>query len=170
MTSTDTVPAEGSKQADVPARLDGDYNSFRRHIRVGALSLLIITLAAGLFARQQQHAILEYAVNVYDTAFISTNYIHLAQVSFQHYIDQRLSAFTPDEKSKAAEGLPDVLDNLDVVIERSESLGSRDKAKEIKTKIAALADREIDAGELKLALSTLQQEMERLSSRASAVG
>jgi hypothetical protein len=94
MTSTDTVPAEGSTHADAPASriVDGDYNSFRRHIRAGALSLLILTLAAGLFARQQQHAILEYAVNVYDTAFISTNYIHLAQVCIASAVEQQTQA------------------------------------------------------------------------------
>jgi hypothetical protein len=61
--------------------------------------------------------IIDYAVNVYDTAFISTNYIHLAQVSFQHYVDERLSA-APDEKP---EGLENALNNLDVAIERSDS-------------------------------------------------
>src|SRR5882672_12661439 len=89
--------------------VEGDHKSFRRQIRLGAIILLMVNLAVGLFARQQQHAIIDYAVNVYDTAFISTNYIHLAEISFQHYVDERLTAITPGERSKAAEGLGNVL-------------------------------------------------------------
>src|SRR5262249_38448416 len=123
----------------------------------------------GLFSRQQLHAIFEYTVNVYDSSFISTNYLHLSQVSFQHYIDERLSASTPDERSKAEELLANVLDNFDVAIERSDPY-SREMAKQIRKKIAALADGEIGAAELKSSLADLQQQLEQLSSRASAIG
>ena len=147
-----------------------DHNSFRRQVRIGAITLLIVNLAVGLFARQQQHAIIDYAVNIYDTAFISTNYIHLAQVSFQHYVDERLNAATLGDGSKAREDLENVLENLDVAIERSDSPHSRDMAKELRAKIAALAGSRIDTMELTSQLITIQQELERLSSRASAVG
>jgi methyl-accepting chemotaxis protein len=149
-------------------RLDGDYIAFRRQIRVGAISLLVVNLVVGLFARQQHHTLFNYAINVYDTAFISINYIHLAEVSFQHYVDERLSATTPEERSKTAEGLGNVLDNLDVAIERSYSPSSRDLAKEIRTKIAALPGGEPYATELKPELINLQQQLERLGSGASA--
>jgi methyl-accepting chemotaxis protein len=157
-------------QARVIRVLNSDHKSFRRQIRVGAIILLIVNLAVGLFARQQLHAIIDYAVNVYDTAFISTNYIHLAQVSFQHYVDERLSAATVDERSKAREGLENVLDNLDVAVERSESARSRDIAKEVRAKIAALASDQTESTELKSRLINIQEELERLGSRASAVG
>jgi hypothetical protein len=121
-----------------------------------------------LFARQRHHALFNYAINVYDTAFISINYIHLAEVSFQHYVDGRLSAATPEERSKAAEGLRNALDNLDVAIERAYSPSSRDLAKEIRTKIAGLAGGELYAAELKPELINLQQQLERLGSQASA--
>jgi methyl-accepting chemotaxis protein len=149
-------------------RLDGDYIAFRRQIRVGAISLLVVNLVVGLFARQQHHALFNYAINVYDTAFISTNYIHLAEVSFQHYVDEHLSATTPEERSKAAKGLGNVLDDLDVAIERSYSPSSRDLANEIRTTIAGLAGGELYATELKPELINLQQQLERLGSQASA--
>jgi methyl-accepting chemotaxis protein len=149
---------------------DGDYDSFRRHIRIGAVCLLAITLTVGVFTRQQLSDIFQHTVNIYDTSFVSTNYVHLAQVSFQHYVDERLSAATPDDRSKAAEGLGGVLDNLDVAIERSDSPQSREMVKEIKTKIAALAAGDIDNARLKTALTNIQQELELLGSRASAIG
>ena len=172
MTSTenDKGPTDGPTHMRARRMVDGGHDSFRRQIRIGAISLLIVNLAVGLFARQQQHAIIDYAVNIYDTAFISTNYIHLAQISLQHYVDERLSARTPGERSKAEEGLENVLDNLDVAIERSDSPRSRDMAKELRAKIAALAHDETGAAELKSRLINIQQELEGLGARASAVG
>jgi methyl-accepting chemotaxis protein len=167
MTSTENIvptraDASGSRS------VDGDYIAFRRQIRLGAITLLVVNLVVGLFARQQHHTLFNYAINVYDTAFISTNYTHLAQVSFQRYVDERLSATTPEESSKAAEGLGNVLDNLEVAIERSYSPSSRDLAKEIRTKIAGLAGSELYATELKPELINLQQQLESLGSHASA--
>ena len=159
------APAAGVRRVGI-----GDRSSFRRQIRAGAVALLIVNLAIGLFARHQQHAISDYAVNVYDTAFVSTNYIHLAQVAFQHYVDERLSATTPEERSRAGAVLENVLDNLDVAIERADSPQSRDIAKAVRANIAALAGAEIDAAGLKSRLNTIQENLERLGSRASAVG
>lgn len=142
----------------------------RWKIRIGAIALLAVNLAVGLFARQQQHAIIDYAMNVYDTAFISTNYIHLAQMSFQHYVDERLNATTAEGRSKAGEGLNNVLDNLDVAIERADSARSRDMARELRAKIAALSNDDTDAAALKPELIGIQLDLERLASRASAAG
>jgi methyl-accepting chemotaxis protein len=150
------------------ASVDGHYVAFRRQIRLAAISLLVVNLVVGLFARQEHHALFKYAINVYDTAFVSINYVHLAEISFQRYVDERLSATTPEERSKAGQGIGDVLDNLDVAIERSYSPSSRDLAKEIKTKIAGLAARELSATELKPELINLQQQLERLGAQALA--
>jgi len=162
---------DSTSAADRGNRLaDGDYNSLRRRIRIGAIALLAINLMVGLFTRQQLSAIFQYTVNVYDTSFVSTNYIHLAQVSFQHYVDERLGVSAPDDQSKVGEVLDTVLENLDVAIERSDSPRSREIAKDIKTKIAALAGNEIGAADLKATLTNLQQQLELLGSRAAAIG
>ena len=147
-----------------------DPRSLRRKIRIGAVSLLTVSLAVGLFARQQQHSIIDYAINVYDTAFISTNYIHLAQVSFQHYVDERLAAATPEAKAKAAEGLSSVLDELDVAIERADSDASRELARGARDNIAALGDNQLDAAAIKPQLVAIQEALEHLSSRSSTIG
>jgi methyl-accepting chemotaxis protein len=166
----DKQPMVGPGVAPAHRNPVGDHNSLRRQIRIGAIALLVVNLAVGVFARQQQQAIINYAVNVYDTAFISTNYIHLAQISFQHYVDERLSAKTAEEKAEAGEGLEKVLDNMDVAIERADSPHSRDMAQEVRAKIAKLAARVLDAADLKSQLADIQEELERLGSRASAVG
>jgi methyl-accepting chemotaxis protein len=160
-------PIDARARAD---RLVGtDHATIRRQIRVGAVVLLLVNVMVGLIARHQQHATIDYALNVYDTAFISTNYIHLAQVSFQHYLDQRLSGAAPAVGAKAGEDLKNVLSNLDIAIERADSVRSRDLAKELRAKIAALGG-ETAAADLKSRLLNIQHDLEELGSRASAVG
>ena len=127
-----TGATDGAPRVPGARLAGGNHDSFRRRIRAGAIGLLILNVAVGLFARQQQHAIIDYALNIYDTAFISTNYIHLAQVSLQHYVDERLSSAPPDDGAQPGEDLQNVLDNLDVAIERSDSPASRVMAKELR--------------------------------------
>jgi diguanylate cyclase (GGDEF)-like protein len=146
-------------------------DSFRRQLRVLAIGLLMINLALGLFARQQQHGIIDYAINIYDTAFISTNYVHLAQMSFQRYIDDRIRAAAGSVQiSEANELLENVLDQMDVAIERSSSPHTRSQGREIRAKIAALPDVEMSASDLTDRMTAIQQEMEQLSARNAAVG
>jgi methyl-accepting chemotaxis protein len=165
-----TGVTDGAPRVPAASLAGRNHDSFRRRIRAGAIGLLILNVAVGLFARQQQHAIIDYALNIYDTTFISTNYIHLAQVSLQHYVDERLSSAPPDDGAKPGEDLQNVLDNLDVAIERSDSPASRAMAKEIRQRIAALGDGAIGAGELKSRLTGIQQDLESLGSRASTIG
>ena len=160
-----------SKSGTVPpvGRLAGaDHKSFRRQIRIGAAILLAVNLAVGLFARGQLHTIINYAINVYDTAFVSTNYIHQAQVVFQHYADERLSS--TEDLSKTGEVLDTVLNNLDVAIERADSPRSREMANDVRSHVAALAVDQSDAAQLKGKLAGVQEELERLGSHASAIG
>ena len=129
----DVVSAEiaaKAKDAPTPRRASagqatGYAISFRRQFLVVTVCLLAVNLMIGLFARHQQRAIIDYAVNIYDTAFISTNYVSLAQIAFEHYIDERSRAAGPDQTSKADELLETVLDDMDVAIERSSSPRAR---------------------------------------------
>jgi methyl-accepting chemotaxis protein len=90
-------------------------------------------------------------------------------MSFQHYVDERLTAANADEQSKASEDLSNALDNLDVAIERADSPRSRETAREVRAKIAALADDKADA-DLKPRLDGIQQDLAHLASHASAAG
>ena len=145
-------------------------DSFRRQLRVGAIGLLMINLALGLFARQQQRGIIDYAINIYDTAFISTNYVHLAQMSFQRYIDDRIRAAGPVQISAANQLLENVLEQMDVAIERSSSPRTRSQGREIRAEIAALSDAGMSASDPADRMTAIQQEMEQLGARNAAVG
>jgi diguanylate cyclase (GGDEF)-like protein len=166
----------GTKDGPPRARRNSDrmadkyHSSFRRQLRVVAIGLLVVNLALGLFARQQQHATIDYAINIFDTAFISTNYVHLAQTSFQRYVDDRIRAAGPVQISKANELLENVLDEMDVAIERSTSPRSRALGLEIRANIAALPNVGMDAPELADRTTNIQQEMEQLGARNADVG
>jgi diguanylate cyclase (GGDEF)-like protein len=163
-TDTNNAAPRGSRSFSRVA--DRHHSSFR----AVALGLLTVNLAVGLFARQQQHAIIDYAVDVYDTAFLSTNYVHLAQTSFQHYVDERTRATGPVQISKANELLGNVLNEMDVAIERSSSPSSHAHGLEIRASIAALADAGTNAQDLPERMTNIQQEMERLGARNTDVG
>jgi diguanylate cyclase (GGDEF)-like protein len=167
-TETKAVSPDGQPRSNRAA--DRYHGSFRRQLRVVAIGLLVVNLALGLFARQQQHHTIDHAINIFDTAFISTNYVHLAQVSFQHYVDDRVRAAKPAEIAKANRLLENVLDEMDVAIERSTSPLSRDLGLEIKTNIAALAGLGPGAPDLEERIAGIQQAMERLSARNTDVG
>jgi diguanylate cyclase (GGDEF)-like protein len=144
--------------------------SFRRQFLVVTICLLAINLMIGLFARHQQRAVIDYSVNIYDTAFISTNYVSLAQIAFQHYIDERSRATGPTQNSKVDELLETVLDDMDVAIERSASPVARTEATEIRADIVDLLNPATAAPGLEERIADLQKKMERLHQRNSDVG
>ncbi|WP_052833051.1 EAL domain-containing protein [Bradyrhizobium sp. LTSP885] len=166
----------GAEQApDHPDRHSGRPGdryaiSFRRQFLVVTVCLLAVNLMIGLFARHQQRAIIDYAVNVYDTAFISTNYVSLAQIAFQHYIDEQSRAIGPDQASKANELLETVLDDIDVAIERSSSHLTRAEGLELRTNISELLKLGVDSPELRSLTDDVQQKLERLHQNNSAIG
>ncbi|WP_426421294.1 putative bifunctional diguanylate cyclase/phosphodiesterase [Bradyrhizobium genosp. A] len=147
-----------------------DAISFRRQFLVITICLLAVNLMIGLFARYQQRAISDYAATIYDTAFISTNYVSLAQIAFQHYVDERLRAAEPGQAAKASELLEAVLDDMDVAIERSSSPRARADGESVRASIANLLSAAMDAPELENRIAEIQQRMERLHQRNSDVG
>jgi diguanylate cyclase (GGDEF)-like protein len=162
------MPALGGRRHGRPA--DKYAISFRRQFRVVTIFLLAVNLMIGLFARHQQHAIIDYAVTIYDTAFISTNYVSQAQISFQHYIDDRFRAAGPAQTSEANELLETVLDDMDVAIERSSSAQTRAEGQEIRAEIAQLLKLEANTPELKQRITDIQGRLERLHEKNSGVG
>ena len=169
---TDSGASSALPREDRPARQPGDRYaiSFRRHFRVLTVTLLAVNLAIGLVARRQQHAIIDHAVDVYDTAFISTNYVNLAQIAFQHYVDERLRAEGAAETSKANELLDDVLDNMDVAIERASSPLARSQGQDIRAQLSELRDLAASDPGLTDQIADLRKKMERLRQRNSDIG
>jgi diguanylate cyclase (GGDEF)-like protein len=160
------APAASGRRADRPA--DGYAISFRRKFRLVTCCLLVINVLIGLFARHQQQAIISYALGVYDTAFISTNYVSLAQISFQRYVDERYRSTGAIQAPDANELLEDVLNNMDVAIERSISPVTRAEGQQIRASIAGLPELGADTAELENRISDIQKRMERLHQRNSA--
>ena len=174
MTSAETdlgaeiAPARNGRRN---GRLGDKYAiSFRRQFRVVTIFLLAVNLMIGLFARHQQHAIIDYAVTIYDTAFISTNYVSLAQIAFQHYVDDRFRAADPTQTSEANELLETVLDDMDVAIERSSSALTRAEGLAIRAEIAELLKPAIDTPELRQRITDIQGKLERLHEKNSGIG
>jgi diguanylate cyclase (GGDEF)-like protein len=170
-----------SVEFDVGAKDAGDRNdsgragdryaiSFRKQFLIVTVCLLAVNVMIGLFARHQQRAIIDYSVNIYDTAFISTNYVSLAQIAFQHYIDDRSRATEPAQATKANELLENVFDDMDVAIERSSSNRTRVEAQEIRADISELLKLPSDAPDLDSRIDDIQQKMERLHQNNSAIG
>jgi diguanylate cyclase (GGDEF)-like protein len=174
VTSAEIEPGPNSPPAGQPRRsgrgTDRYQGAFRRQLRAVAIGLLLVNLALGLFARQQQHATIDHAIDIFDTAFISTNYVHLAQMSFQRYVDERIRAAEPIEVENANDLLDAVLDDMDVVIEKSNSPRSRAQAQDIKADIAVLPNIAIDNSAMAGRLANIQQELEQLGKRNTAVG
>ncbi|HEY2136546.1 MAG TPA: EAL domain-containing protein [Xanthobacteraceae bacterium] len=165
-----TTNAPAGERPRAERKSDRYHSVFRRQLGAVAIGLLTLNLALGLFARQQQHAIIGYALGVYDTAFVSTNYLHLAQMSFQRYLDERIRAADASQIAHANARLETVLDEMDVAIERSSSSRSRAEGLDIRENIAAL--RGVGAGDAQLAdrMADIQTAMERLSARNADVG
>lgn len=168
----DAEANNGWARADISAALASDRYavSFRRRFLALTIILMLVNLAIGLFARQQQHAIIDHAVNIYDTAFISTNYVNLAQIAFQHYVDERTRAAGAAETSRANELLDDVLDNMDVAIERASSATIRSDGQDIKDRLTELRDLAAGDTTLENRITALRKKMERLRQRNSDVG
>jgi diguanylate cyclase (GGDEF)-like protein len=169
---TSNAPAGTSAREQPRSRriVDRYHGAFRRQLRAVAIGLLLVNVALGLFARQQQHATIDHAIDIYDTAFISTNYVHLAQMSFQRYADDRIRAAEPAQVADTNALLDKVLDEMDVAIEKSSSPHSRALGIEIRADIAALPGLGIETAELTDRLSDIQQKMEQLGARNAAVG
>jgi diguanylate cyclase (GGDEF)-like protein len=164
--------AATAKRAPAPdeGRSDRYAISFRRQFLVVTVCLLAVNLMIGLFARHQQRAIIDYSVNIYDTAFISTNYVSFAQIAFQRYIDERARAVGQDQTSKADEILETVLDDMDVAIERSSSSRARAEGQAIRAEISDLHNLGPDAPDLEDRIADVQKKMERLHQKNSDVG
>ena len=163
----------GAKAAATPRRqrpFDRFHGAFRRRLRVVAIGLLLVNLALGLFARQQQHATVDRAIDIFDSAFISTNYLHLAQMSFQHYVDERSHAADAAAIAKANALLDDVLADIDVTIERSTSSRTRAQGSDVRASIAALPYLDLDGEFLSGRLADIQQGLDGLETRSAAVG
>jgi diguanylate cyclase (GGDEF)-like protein len=143
---------------------------FRRQLRLVAVGLLLINLLLGLIARQQQQSTINYAIGIFDTAFISTNYVHKAQMSFERYVNGFGRSMDADSKAKADAELGDAIDDISVAIERSSSERSRDLGRDIRAKISSVPMVQLSDPQREERISEIQREMDQLAERNSGDG
>ena len=91
------------------------------------------------------------------------------RLQFQKYIDQRLQARSRDEIETANAFLTEVIDDLDVAIERADSPKTRTLGSTARAQVAALADDHVDDPLITDKLSDLQVALENLGKMASSV-
>jgi methyl-accepting chemotaxis protein len=89
----------------------------RFRILLGCLAMLCTTVGLGLYERQQAVTLGKLAVDVYEQSLLGISYARSAQVGFLRFTG-RQHAGTAASGAKSARPLKDVLDDLDVAIER----------------------------------------------------
>ena len=95
-------------------------------ILLGCVAMLCVTIALGLYERQQAAALGRLAVNVYEQSLMGISYARSAQVGFMRYAGGKPGATAKD-----------VLDDLDVAISRVGSGPARDLAVALRKGLAS---------------------------------
>src|SRR5712671_3789684 len=167
----ETGSPEDPPSARTQANLLGDENhkSFRRRLGTLAIILLLVNLAIGLTARGQQRSLADYAIGIYDTTIVSTNYIHQAQISFRNYAEQRIRADGPAEILRADESRMIAIAQLDAAIERTNSAQARTAAMAAKEKLATILETKPDPATLVAQLKAISGNMEQLGEMGTDV-
>ena len=148
---------------------DENHKSFRRRLGTLAIILLLVNLAIGLTARGQQRSLADYAIGIYDTTIVSTNYIHQAQISFRDYAEQRIRTNGSAEFLRADESLTKAIAQLDAAIERTNSAQARTAAMAAKEKLATLFETKSEPADLAARLKAVSGDMEQLDELAMDV-
>jgi len=112
--------------------------SIRLKLLLAALAYLSITIAIGVFTRQQEHELSALAISIYDSAVKGVDYTNKTLTSYVRFTASHKAGTPIDDEAKTQ--ISKILDNLDVAIEGAMTEKTRDKAKTIRAKIATLHD------------------------------
>ena len=143
---------------------------YRLMIGIGAVGLLLTNISVGLVARGQQQEVSKSALSIYENVLVSTNYIHHAQMAFQHYVDVVNESYGEKDIEVAKSRLSEVIDDLDVAIERASSPRVRERGQEIRELVVKLDQATLESPELPMRFSAIQNAMEQLAQGMSAIG
>ena len=160
----------GGRGADAAGAPDQEQSAFKRTFLLVALVLLALNLGAGAVSWSQMRSVINRATAIYDTAFISSNYIHRAALSYEKYSQSRLAARTPEDIEAANDLLRKTIDELDVVIERSSNAAERDDRRAVREAASALLALAGSGEETATALASVGGGFDHLARRASAGG
>ena len=102
--------------------------SIRNKILFGCLALTLLTALLGASARIAEQRLGQLALGIYDNAFMSVSYLRAAQVEFATSVRQPDQAVQADTKQ-------DLLDDLDLVVDRAMSRRGHDLAARLRREI-----------------------------------
>src|SRR6185312_9279375 len=109
--------------------------SIRLKILLGCLAMLALTVGLGVYERQQAHGLGRLAIGVYEQSLMSISYARSAQAGFL-----RLDAAGAAAGKVSPGKLKDVLEDLDVAIERASSASARELGTQLRARLADLRD------------------------------
>ena len=116
--------------------------SIRWKVILACLAFLAITVAVGLFGRQQERQMAEVAVNIYDNTLTAVDYAHKAQTGFVRFAATHSSAASIDDKARADIGK--LVTIFEITVERAMTEKSRANAMALLGRIKALANPRAD--------------------------
>lgn len=140
--------------------------SVRMSILIGCLTLTLITVLLGLFARDSERRLGDLGLRLYDEAFMAVNHLRAAQNSFNRLV-LRKTAGLGDEQEDLLES---VIDDLSVGRDRSMSDAGRRQAEALLQELAGFADLVRSDGDPTNRISQLSEAFEALVERFSADG
>ena len=149
---------------------DVGYKSFRRKFSAVALVVLAVNLTVGLFAWGQQRSIIHRAIDIYDTAFVSANYIHLSELNFAKFVATRRAALTQEDQAAANDLLQKTIDEIDVTIERAATPEVRAERESIRGLLASLAAQGLATPLVDTEIAAAEVGLARIGRRAQAAG
>lgn len=135
--------------------------SIRLKLLLAALAYLSITVAVGLFTRQQEHELSDLAISIYDNVVKGVDYTHKTQTGFVRFAAVHKGPTAPPMDDEAKAQLGTVIDNLDVAIEGAMTEKTRDKAKAVRARISELHDLPTGAA-IKVDLDELDKDIGKL--------
>ncbi len=140
----------------------------RFKILIACLGFLVVTIALGLFLREQQNRLGLLSMEVYDNALIGVSYVRKVQTNFVRLVAAERSGIAPGQAESRAR-FDDLLADLDVAIERAISDKGGTAARKIRVNLLALRD---DPSEvLRLArMNEIDEQLETLVQKYTADG
>ena len=110
----------------------------RNALIVACLAFLAIVSSLIFFLHSQERQLRGVAANFHDRAFVGLNFIYKAHEAFVRFEDEHRADGAKSLNDAERAKLDIILDEMSVAIERAVTERSRDKAKAIRTQIAAL--------------------------------
>ena len=112
--------------------------SIRTKISLLSIVAAISVLGMALLALEERQQFSSLAEDLYDKAFVGVHYAHKVELQFVRFEADHEGVKPPYTRPADKEALGDILDNLDVTIERAPSVRGKTLAKSVRADIVSL--------------------------------